>query len=194
MATNQFAIDCDLITCPGGSLGAMGAMDISCDPNLNQSEINSLILVHPTLGTPITNWGASLVIGDFTIDNADATNVDQKRVFGQGDMPASEVVTVITNNFNENVLTRKYTLNFSVYDINAVTYDYFRKLQCSTVKPLLYFTTVAQKIKGKDGGIVLTSFKVDTPLERGPESVERIDIIATWEAKTSPDSYDSPLP
>ena len=194
MPTNIFAVDCDLITCPGGSLGAASAMDINCDPNLNQSEINSLIMTHPTLGDLVTNWGPGLVVGDFDIDNTDATNVKQKRFFGIGDLAASEALTVTTNNFNSNVLMRTFTLNFSIFDLSPATYDYFRKLQCSTVKPLLWFTTVAQKIKGKDGGISLTSITVDTPLERGEESVERIDIVMTWKAKTSPDSYDSPLP
>ena len=109
-------------------------------------------------------------------------------------MPASESLTVTTNDFNVNTLKRTFTLNFSIFDIDSVTYDYFRKLQCSTVKPLFYFTTVAQKIKGGEFAITPTSFDVQTPLERGEESVERIDLVITWKAKTSPDSYDSPLP
>lgn len=192
MASNEFAIVCPI--CPDGVVGAVGVMSKDCDPELNQSEINSLILVHPTLGTLVTNWGPSLDVLDFDIDNSDANDVKQKRIFGQGDMPASESLTVTTNDFNVNTLKRTFTINFSVFDIDSVTYDYFRKLQCSTVKPLFYFTTVAQKIKGGEFAITPTSFDVQTPLERGEESVERIDLVITWKAKTSPDSYDSPLP
>jgi hypothetical protein len=193
-SVNQFGIDCSTILCPDGILGAVGVMSQNCDPSLNQSEINSLLLVHPTLGTLVTNWGAGLVALDFDIDNADATDVKQKRIFGSGDMPNSEPLQVTTNDFNVNTLMRTYTLNFTVFDIDSVTYDYFRKIQCSSVKPLIYFTTVAQKIKGSATGISPASFDVQTPLDRGEENVERIELTITWKSKTSPDSYDSPLP
>ena len=81
-SVNQFGIDCSTILCPDGILGAVGVMSQNCDASVNQSEINSLLLVHPTLGTLVTNWGSGLVALDFDIDNTDATDVKQKRIFG----------------------------------------------------------------------------------------------------------------
>ena len=45
---NIFAIDCDTVLCPAGALGAMDIQTENCN-DVNQSEVNSLIMWHPTL-------------------------------------------------------------------------------------------------------------------------------------------------
>ena len=193
-AINIFSIDCSSITCPSGALGAMDAINQDCNDNIYQSEINSLIWWHPTAGTSITNWGASLAASDFEIDNTDGTDAKQKRIFGQGDLSAPEYSTVTTNNFNQVDLPSTYTVNFDIFDVGGNSYDYLRKLQCSKVKPSFVFTTVGGKIWGDGDGITPTMFRLSPILERGEESVEKWSLVITWKSHTAPDRQANPLP
>ena len=193
-AINIFSIDCSSITCPSGALGAMDLINQDCNDNIVQSEVNSLIWWHPELGTGITNWGPSLATGDFDIDNTDATDAKQKRIFGQGDLSAPDYSTVTTNNFNVVDLPSTYTLNFDIFDVGGDSYDYLRKLQCSKVKPAFVFTTVGGKVYGDGSGIAPTMFRLSPILERGEESVEKWSLVLTWKAHTAPDRQTNPLP
>jgi len=193
-AINIFSIDCSTVTCPDGALGAMDIISQNCNDNIVQSEVNSIILWHPTLGTAPLNWGPSMVVGDFDIDNTDATDVKQKQIFGQGDMPTPEFQSVVTNNFNTVDIAATFTLNFDIFDVGAQSYDYLRKLQCATVKPYIIFSTVGGYLYGKDGGIVPTQFRLSPVLERGEESVEKWQCVITWKSRTAPDRVPNPLP
>jgi len=197
-AINIFGVNCSSLDCPDGGLGAMTAQSADC-ANVYQSEVNSLVWWHPTggsTGTPtnITNWGATLATSDFDIDNADATDVKQKRIFGVGDMPSPEFSSVTVNNFNTVDIAGTWTLNFDIYDVGSSSYDYLRKLECSKVKPQFVFTTVGGKIYGDADGITPTQFRLSPVLERGEESIEKWVLTITWKSQTAPDRYDNPLP
>lgn len=192
-AINIFSVDCSTVVCPAGALGAMDAAAQNCN-SVVQSEVNSIIFWHPTLGTAPLNWGPSMVVGDFSIDNTDATDVDQKQIYGIGDMPAPEFQSVVVNNFNSVDIAGTWTLNFDLFDIGDDTYDYLRKLECSTVKPQFIFSTVGGYLYGKDGGITATQIRLSPILERGEESVEKWSFVITWKSQTAPDRVPNPLP
>jgi len=189
---NIFAIDCDTVLCPAGALGAMDIQTENCN-DVNQSEVNSLIMWHPTLGVAPTNWGAGIAAIDFDIDNTDATDVKQKQIFVKGGMPASEEVTKTLNSFQDVVINRTHTLTLELYTFGDATYDYLRKLQCNKVKPLFDFTTVGGKLLGKDGGISPVKFALDFLLEEGEENCEKWSITISWKSLTAPDRLDNPL-
>ena len=189
---NIFAIDCDTVLCPAGALGAMDIQTENCN-DVNQSEVNSLIMWHPTLGVAPTNWGAGIAAIDFDIDNTDATDVKQKQIFVKGGMPASEEVTKTLNSFQDVVINRTHTLTLELYTFGDDTYDYLRKLQCNKVKPLFDFTTVGGKLFGKDGGISPVKFALDFLLEEGEENCEKWSITISWKSFTAPDRLDNPL-
>lgn len=192
-AFNIFSINCANVTCPDGALGAMDIISQDCNGNINQSEVNSIILWHPTLGSGPTAW-PPLAPTDFNIDNTDITDVAQKQIFGQGDMPLPEFQSVVTNNFNSVDIAGTFTLNFDIFDVGATSYNYLRKLQCATVKPYFIFSTVGGYLYGKDGGIVPTQFRLSPVLERGEESVEKWTCTITWKSRTAPDRVENPLP
>jgi len=192
-AINIFSVDCSTVVCPAGALGAMDAAGQNCN-SVVQSEVNSIIFWHPTLGTAPLNWGGSMVVGDFSIDNTDATDVDQKQIFGIGDMPAPEFQSVTVNNFNSVDIAGTWTLNFDLFDIGDDTYDYLRKLECSTVKPQFIFSTVGGYLYGNNGGITATQIRLSPILERGEESVEKWSFVITWKSQTAPDRVPNPLP
>ena len=189
---NIFAIDCDTVLCPAGALGAMDLQTENCN-DVNQSEVDSLIMWHPTLGIAPTNWGALIAAIDFDIDNTDATDIKQKQLFVKGGMPASEEITKTLNSFQDVVINRTHTLQLELYTFGDATYDYLRKLQCNKVKPLFCFTTVGGKLFGKDGGISATKFALDFLLEEGEENCEKWSITISWKSLTAPDRLDNPL-
>lgn len=189
---NIFAIDCDTVLCPAGALGAMDVQTENCN-DVNQSEVDSIIMWHPTLGVAPTNWGAGIAAIDFDIDNTDATDVKQKQLFVKGGMPASEEITKTLNSFQDVVINRTHTLTLELYTFGDATYDYLRKLQCNKVKPLFCFTTVGGKLFGKDEGIYATKFALDFLLEEGEENCEKWSITISWKSLTAPDRLDNPL-
>lgn len=190
---SQFAIDCAALDCT--TLHPVAAVQLrDCPKAPNRSEVNSIILLDPINGTPITNWGSGLIATDFNIDNTDATAVAQKQFFGKGNLAVDDGVAVTLNDFKSVDLTRIQTLTFEIYDIEPATYDYFRSLQCGNLAiPKLYFTTVSDMIYGAADGILLTSFKVAFPLDEGEDGVEKIIITATIDDKVAPDRFDYPL-
>jgi len=190
---NIFEVDCDDVLCPDGTLGALSTQTENCN-DVNLSEVNSIILKHPTLGDNITNWGPALAAGDFNIDNADATDVAQKQIFVTGGVAEPEETEVTLNGFQTVTLNKTFTLSAEFYsDGSQLTYDYLRKLECNKVKPDFWFTTMGGKIFGKDGGITPSKFSLSKVLEQGEESVEKWVMNIQWKALTSPDRYDNPL-
>ena len=189
---NIFDIDCDTVDCPDGALGAMDAQSESCN-EVNQSEINSLIWWHPTLGTAPTNWGAGITALDFDIDNTDATDVKQKQIFGVWEMPEPTESTVTTNSFQEVTLSKTFSITGTLYTFGGDTFDYLRKIQCNKVKPNFVFTTVGGKLLGKDGGIVPSKFTLNYVLNQGEESVEQWTFDIQFKSLTAPDRLDNPL-
>jgi len=190
---NIFEVDCDDVLCPDGTLGALSPQTENCN-DVNLSEVNSIILKHPTLGDNITNWGPALAAGDFNIDNADATDVAQKQIFVTGGVAEPEETEVTLNGFQTVTLNKTFTLSAEFYsDGSQLTYDYLRKLECNKVKPDFWFTTMGGKIFGKDGGITPSKFSLSKVLEQGEESVEKWVMNIQWKALTSPDRYDNPL-
>lgn len=191
-AINIFSVDCSTLICPDGALGAMNDQSQDC-ASVVQSEVNSIIFWHPTLGSGPAVWPPTAP-SDFDIDNTDATDVKQKQIFGIGDMPAPEFQSVVVNNFNEVDIAGTWTLNFDLFDAGSDTYDYLRKLECSKVKPQFIFSTVGGYLYGKDGGITPTQLRLSPILERGEESVEKWTFTITWKGQTAPDKVPNPLP
>ena len=196
---NDFAIDCAVdVVCPDGSLGAANADAINCT-NANLAQVQSLILIHPTLGTPISNWtpGVTLQVSDFSIDNTDSTDTEQKQFFVKGGVSEPEESTTELNSFREYTLKKIYTLSFEFYNDGegeTDTYDYWRRVECGTVIPNFYYTTEGGQIFGRDGGIVPSKFSVSKVLEEGEDSVEKWVGTIQWNARVSPDRKVNPLP
>ncbi len=190
---NVFAVDCSTIDCPDGALGAMDAQTENCN-DVVQSEVNSLIWWHPTLGTAPTNWGPSIADTDFDIDNTDATDVNQKQIFVTGAMAEPEDVVKTVNGFQEVIISRTFTLTATLFTFGDDTFDYLRKVQCGKVKPQFVFTTAGGKLLGDDGGITPSKFTLNYVLDEGEENCEKWNFEIQWKALTAPDRLNNPLP
>ena len=190
---SQFSIDCTALDCLTSPLGAADVMPIDCLQNTSQSEIDAIVVWHPELGSPPTNWGNSMTPADFNIDNSDATDVAQKLFRGIGDKPNNEQTSVTVNNFNEIPLNTTQTINFEILDVGDLTYDYWRRVQCGKVKPVFLFKTVGGYLYGGANGITPIKYEVNFPKDRGRESLERITMVITFENIVDPDRVPSPL-
>ena len=192
MPTNLFGVDCDTQTCNEVFVVA-AAQDANCPSRVLRSELKSIILIHPTLGTPIANWGASMVAGDFDIDNTDITSVKQRQFFGIGSVAESEDTLITLNDNNQHRLKSTYTLEFRVMDIPAATDEFFRQIECGVLRPLFYYVTVDDQIYGSATGIIPSIFKANKVMDEGDDAVVTWKFTVTWSAKVSPDNYDYPL-
>tara|TARA_R110000851_G_scaffold150931_1_gene291988 strand:- start:271 stop:846 length:576 start_codon:yes stop_codon:yes gene_type:complete len=191
MSDNIFSVSCDII-CPDGTLGAMGAQDQFCN-DINLSQIQSLIWWHPTLGTPIDNWGVGLSALDFSIDNTDAFDVAQKQVFGIGSVGEPTENEIELGSFQKQKLPSVYPISFKLYTFTAATYDYLRSVQCGQIKPLIAYTTEGGYIYGKDGGITATKWSVEFMQPEGENAVEYFQFNIEFKAKNAPDRLINPL-
>lgn len=192
MPVNISAVDCSALDC-NGVLGAAGSQVQYCPKGIKRSQLSSVILTNPTVGTLIANWGNALVALDFNIDNADATDVKQKQFFGKGSIAESESSEIELNDFQTYNLGDTNTATFSIYDIDEATHEYWSKVKCGIIKPLGYFTTVDSEIIGVAAGLNFSSIKPNLIFDEGKDAVKRIDVTFTWEAKTFPDVYPYPL-
>lgn len=189
---NLFNVDCEGQLCDDVFVPA-STQDPYCPSRVLLSEIKSLILLHPTLGTPIANWGAAMVAGDFAIDNTDVTSVSQKQFFGIGNTSIPENVFVTLNQSQQHKLKSTYTLDFDVMDIPVETDNFFRQIECGKLKPLFYYITTDDQIYGSATGIKPLTFTANKVMERGDDAVVMWSLSISWQAKVSPDNYDCPL-
>lgn len=191
--SNIFSIDCSSLDCTNTPLGAADVMPIDCLQNVSQSEIDLIIVWNPELGSAPSNWGDSMQVSDFNIDNSDATDVAQKLFRGVGDKPNNEQTSAPVNNFNEVILNTTQSINFEISDVGDLTYDYWRRVQCGKIKPIFLFKTVGGYLYGGANGIAPIKYEVNFPKASGRESLEKISMVITFESIVDPDRVPSPI-
>ena len=173
---------------------AVETIDPSCPPAPTQSEIDTLLLMHPTIGVAPADWTVAGAGGwADVIDNSDLTDVKVKQfsVIGsvaepertEVEMPSQTTVSVIAT----------YTATFQLRSLPDNIYLYLQKLQCSNIKPTIWYTSLGGYMYGSEGGIQTTSITVNFTKEAGAEAYDGANIIITWRAQTDPVRIDNPL-
>lgn len=191
---NIFSVDCTTIGCATGNLGAIENLDPACPQKITRSEINYLLLAHPTLGVPPVDWTIAGVGGwGDAIDNTDATDVNVKRIPVIGDKPAETRADIQST---DGVILKgegTYTLNVTIPDLPTQLYDYLRKVQCGKVIPIFWYEDRGGDMFGQNDGIQANSVVVNFVKDRGDDAYNRAELIITWVADTDPDRIVSPL-
>ena len=191
---NVFSIDCGTISCATGNLGAIEELDPKCPLKIDRSEINYLLLMHPTLGVAPTDWAVAGAGGwADVIDNTDATDVKVKRIPVIGDKPAETRADIQST---DGVILKgegTYTLNITIVDLPPLLYDYLRKVQCGKVIPIVWYEDRGGNMFGQNDGIQTNSVVVNFIKDRGDDAYNRAELIITFTADTDPDRIDSPL-
>ena len=190
---NIMSISCDDLVCPGGILGAANNVSTDClDAILSQ--IGGIIMWNPTIGTAPTNWGPSMVVTDFDIDNTDATDVKQKRFPLIGNLGKPEYQKIPTIQFKTVTALKTRSFNFKIYHVDSINYDFFRKIECGKIRPKILLETEGGFLLGKDGGIEYADIELDAIFEEGETAIEYWEGVITFKAQVSPDRVPNPLP
>ncbi|OED34296.1 hypothetical protein AB832_08025 [Flavobacteriaceae bacterium (ex Bugula neritina AB1)] len=190
--SNIFSVSCDDIICPTGALGVAANVSGDClDAVLSQ--IGGIILWHPNASPP-TNWGPTMVVGDFDIDNTDATDTKQKRFICVGNLPKPEYQKIPTIQYKTVNVLKTRSFNFKMYHIGAVNYDFLRKIECGKVRPKIILETEGGFLLGKDGGITYSDIELDAIWDEGETAIEYWEGVITFKTVNSPDRVPNPLP
>jgi len=187
------AVNCDNLECPGGILGAAGTITTDC-LEVDLSQIGAIILWHPTLGTAPTNWGNSMAVTDFDIDNSDATDTKQKRFPLIGNLAKPEYQKISTIAFNSVTILKTRAFNFRMFHVDLTTYDFLRKVECGKIRPKFILETEGGYLLGKDGGIDFSDIELDAVWNEGETEVEYWEGVISFKTKVSPDKVLNPLP
>jgi len=190
---NVFGVDCADLDCETAILGAATTITSKCLES-DLSQIGGIILWHDAVAPNPSNWGMSMIEGDFAIDNENADDTKQKRFPIVGSSAKPEYTKQTTFGFKQVTTLKKRTITFKLYHVDSVTYDYLRKLECGKVRPNVLFETEGGYILGKDGGIQYDEFELDPIWEEGDSAIEYWEGTLTFNSKNAPDRVPNPLP
>lgn len=192
---NIMSVDCASVECPGGVLGAAADISTEC-LDVVLSQIGGIIMWNPdpTLGVAPTNWGTSMAVTDFDIDNTDATGTKQKRFPLIGNLGKPEYQKIPTIQFKTVTTLKTRSFNFKIYHVNGVNYDFLRKVECGKIRPKFIMETEGGYLLGKDGGIELADIELDAIFDEGETAIEYFEGVITFKAQVSPDRVPNPLP
>lgn len=191
-------IENNFIVCPNDCdtplAVAVENVDPSCPPAPTLAEIDTLLLMHPTLGVPPTDWAVAGAGGwADVIDNSDLTDVKIKQLSVIGTIAAPERPEIIMPAQTKIQGVGTYSARFEVRSLSDGIYDYLQKLQCGGVKPNIWYTSLGGYMYGQNDGIETTSITVNFIKESGEEAYDYAEILIEWRSKTDPLRIDNPL-
>ena len=194
MPNNVFSITCPT-TCAATTLGILPATYCQLSPKL--SEID-LIIFQGTDAGPTD----MAVAGDWStkIDNTDATGAKMKYLVGSGTIGEPEEAIQTVARYQEVVTRRDYTIVFEVSELSdSATYDFLRAIQCGSLVPKFYYTSMGGFLYGKkvtaaaDQGIAPDSMKVSFLKEKGKDAIDKAVLTIKFSGATDPDRVTNPL-
>lgn len=192
--TNVFSIVCPADCNAAGTFGTIEVIDPECPPLPDRSEINELLLMHPTLGVGPVDWTDAGAGGwSVVIDNADATDVKVKQLPVIGTKPDETRSEITMTNLTKIDGVGTYQIELRVKSLPDLTYDFLRGFQCGNIKPIIWFTDLGGHMFGKNEGIQTSKFTVRFPKESGEDAYDEAVITAQWIAQTDPDRITNPL-
>jgi hypothetical protein len=194
MPNNVFSITCP-VDCAAATLGVLPAS--YCQLGARLAEIDTIILqgtdAGPTDMSVALDWAAK-------IDNTDATGAKMKFLVGSGTIGEPEEAIVTVARFQELVVRRDYSLVFEVSELSdSATYDFLRRIQCGSITPKFYYTSIGGFLYGKkvasgaDTGIAPDSIKVSFLKEKGKDAVDKALLTIKFSGTTDPDRVANPL-
>jgi hypothetical protein len=171
------------ITCPGNCQTPLPPFVFTnCDPEGYLSEIEWLLIKKPG-SNPISNVG-SLTEWQARVNNAGAGAQAIRQIHVTGDMPAAQDNEVSMSGQRRKVLSRTYTLNFDIDELNDVNHESLRELQCAVLVDFAYATLSGHIFGG--GNFIQASLKLNPVHERGESAIQKWTGTLTWTAKHAP--------
>lgn len=150
-------------------------------------------------GPPIVP--ASVGLSATAIDNTNTDNTAPRQLVVQGSVSEHEP-TVYDGPFRRQLISnRAYTAELIVPIPDQLTYDFLVSLQCNP-RFRFWYQDIADWLHGpvaaadddELGGIIPTLVNVQMPKGGGRDDLQTATIILSWDAKTDPPRWPSPLP
>lgn len=161
----------------------------NCDPEINLSEIEYLLLAKPG-SAPISDI-ASVSAWSSRISNT-ATGADAiRQLVGSGELPAPTDNEVTYSKARTKVLNKTFVVNFDWDETSDANYNAARQWQC-TSQMLVWFVTRSGHVFGGTTGI-LASVKFGINLAKGDTAYQIIPVTITWKNKFNPERNVWPL-
>jgi hypothetical protein len=149
------------------------------------AEVSDLFLVPD--GAPdifATFSGTPTYVAD-SVDNTVTDNTASKWLVGIGSIPASEKTETPYPKGKSKTTKRVYTLTFTYYQLDALSYAFLQKVQCGAVNFTFYYADMGDWVYGIAGGIVPDFVDVDFPKGTGTTPNQAV-ITLKWSADGDP--------
>lgn len=169
-------------------------------PNYSQlrSQIARLYLLPNTMsGDIFASWGATSAatpsyVGS-SIDNSNALNAKAKELVGRGEIPVPEKSTLEYPLLKSRTTEKRYTVNFTVYQLDDDTYEFLRQVQCGNLNFKFYYADLEGYVYGISDGLVPDFISVVFP--KGNANTDRNTAIIrlSWKATGDPQRRANPL-
>lgn len=153
-----------------------------CNPDTFLSELEWLAVKRPG-SNPISNVG-SPTEWQARVNNAGSGAQAIRLIRITGDMPAPTENEVVISGQRRIVLSRIYTVNFDVDELNDVNYESLRQLQCGGKVDFAYVTLSGHIFGG--GKFINAAIKLSPINERGETSFQKFSGTLTWTSKFAP--------
>jgi len=159
--------------------------------DITLSQVRDLYII-PTGATFPMDWaGGTAVAG--AIDNSVTDNTKTKHLVGIGGVAEPEETIDQYPDGKTRVTKADYSLVMRILQLDDQNYEFLRAMQCGWTGFTILYGDRADKIFGKDGGIVIKSVRVVFPKGDGEDDRNHAVITIVWEAKGDPERKTNPL-
>ena len=155
------------------------------------------LLPNAMSGDIFSSWGSSSsatpVYVSSSIDNTQTNNSKAKKIGGIGEVPVPEKTVTLYPFGKSRTTDKRYTLNFTVYQLDDATYDFLRELQCGALNFKFYYADRAGFAYGISDGMVPDSISVRFPKGNGNTDKNTAVITVKWRATGDPQRRANPI-
>ena len=177
-----------IIVCPTDCTGEVPPINQDeCNPIVDISEVSKLYMTN--IDQPLADW-TSLAEWTTRIDNAGVLVSDIREWWVSGELPEPDRNITEIDNQREVTSPADYELNLEVFDMDTITYDALRLLQCGGRKLIWY--AAGNYLYGGTTGIEADVI-ADYIITKGSKEINMGTLKIKWEAKHSPERITNPM-
>jgi hypothetical protein len=163
---------------------------IDCSYTPRNSQIAGIVMLPLGAALP-TDWQSAEAFLD-AIDNTETAGRKGKYFIGIGDIPESEDITVRLGRTHQEIIGRRWTLNFAPGMAVASQYAFLQNLQKTRRNFRFWFATMGGRLLGGANGIRPDFVTAKTLYGGGAEDLEVAKLVLQWQAMVEPDRAHLP--
>jgi len=178
------------ITCPESCDVHVPIWDFDeCAPIVDVSEVNKIYITN--LGNGLADW-TDLAEWTSRIDNDGVLVGDIRELWVSGELPEPEKNIIEIDNDREVSSPMSFNLTAEIFDNgeDSINYDAIRWLQCGGRK-LMWYAAGLYLYGGTDG--IECDIIADHIITKGNKEINKLQIIAKWDSKHSPERIANPM-